>query len=303
MPSPNIKSLNREYSIENHLIFKEGLGELVYAEIKNEAASGQIFLHGAQTTSFIPHGQEPVLFLSPLSQFEPGKAIRGGIPISWPWFADHPTDKTKPAHGFARTSLWDVRATKRISEAETQIVLGLVDNQSTCEMWDYRFDLELTLTTSKELNAQLTMKNTGNQEFTVTSAFHSYYQVGNVNDVTISGLEGANYIDKVNNFIKKTQEGSIRITSETDRIYLDTTSDCVIDDPILKRKIRIHKSDSNSTVVWNPWSYKAQQMKDLGDQDYLNFVCVETTNAGEDIISISPGKQHKLKMRVEIEAL
>jgi glucose-6-phosphate 1-epimerase len=303
MPSSKIKSLNREYSIENHLIFKEGVGELVYAEIKNEAASGQIFLHGAQITSFIPHGQEPVLFLSPLSQYEPGKAIRGGIPISWPWFADHPRDSSKPAHGFARTSLWDVRATKRISEAETQIVLGLVGNQSTCEIWDYRFDLELTVTTGKELNAQLTMTNSGNQEFTVTSAFHSYYKVGNVNDVTISGLEGANYIDKVNNFTKKIQEGPIRITSETDRIYLDTTRDCVIDDPVLKRKIRVRKSDSNSTVVWNPWSYKAQQMKDLGDQDYLNFVCVETTNAGEDIISISPGKQHKLEMRVEIEAL
>lgn len=303
MPSPNIKSLNREYSIENHLIFKEGVGELVYAEIKNEAASGQIFLHGAQITSFTPNGQEPVLFLSPLSQFEPGKAIRGGIPISWPWFADNPTDSSKPAHGFARTSLWDVRATKRISEAETQITLGLSDNENTREIWDYRFDLELSVNIGIELNTQLTMTNSGNQEFTVTSAFHSYYQVGNVNDVTISGLEGANYIDKVNNFIKKTQEGSIRITSETDRIYLDTTSDCVIDDPVLKRKIRIHKSDSNSTVIWNPWSYKAQQMKDLGDQDYLNFVCVETTNAGEDIISISPGKQHKLEMRVEIEAL
>ncbi|MGB2692009.1 MAG: D-hexose-6-phosphate mutarotase [Thermodesulfobacteriota bacterium] len=302
MPIVEIKSLNQQYGLDGNLIFKEGSGGLTFAEINNEAASAQIFLRGAHITSFIPHGQEPAFFLSPLSQYETGKAIRGGIPISWPWFADHPTDSSKPAHGFARTSLWEVRGTKIISEAETRIVFGLVDNESTRKMWNYAFDLEFTVSIGKELKSRLTMTNSDNQDFTITSAFHSYYNVGNANDVTIYGLEDANYIDKVDKFAKKIQEGPIRITSETDRIYLDTTSDCLIEDPVLKRKIRVRKTGSKSTVIWNPWIEKSHQMKDLGGQDYTKFVCVETTNAGEDVITISPGKQHKLKMRVAVES-
>lgn len=301
MPIEEIESLNQRYGLDGNLIFKEGAGGLTFAEIDNKAASAQIFLHGAHITSFIPHGQEPILFLSALSQYEPGKAIRGGIPISWPWFADHPTDSSKPAHGFARTSLWEVRGTKIISEAETEVTLGLSDNESTREMWNYAFDLEFTVSFGRELKSRLTITNSDNQDFTITSAFHSYYNIGNVNDIAISGLEGFNYIDKVDNFAKKIQEGPIRITSETDRIYLDTTCNCLIKDSVLKRKIRIHKSGSNSTVIWNPWIEKSHQMKDLRDQNYLNFVCVETTNAGEDIITISPGKYHRLEMRVAVE--
>mgnify|MGYP000465836359 CR=1 FL=1 len=142
-----------------------------------------------------------------------------------------------------------------------------------------------------------------NEDFAVTSAFHSYYQVRDVDDIVIYGLEDANYVDKVDNFAQKNQVGPITITSETDRIYLDTKSECIIEDLILKRKIRISKSGSNSTVVWNPWIGKSHQMKDLGDQDYTKFVCVETANAGMDIITISPGNQHKLEMKVAVEAL
>ena len=302
MPVVEIKSLNQQYGLDGNLIFKEGTGGLTFAEIVNEAASAQIFLHGAHITSFIPHGQEPVLFLRPLSQDAPGKAIRGGIPISWPWFADHPTDSSKPAHGFARTSLWEVRGTKIISEAETRIAFGLADNESTQEMWNYAFDLEFTVSIGKELKSRLTITNSGNQEFTITSAFHSYYNVGNANDVTIYGLEDANYIDKVDNFANKIQEGPINITRETDRIYLDTNSDCLIEDPVLKRQLQVRKTGSKSTVIWNPWIEKSDQMKDLGDQDYTKFVCVETTNAGEDVIRICAGKQHKLEMRVAVDS-
>lgn len=302
MPIEEIEALNQQYGLDEYLIFKEGAGGLAFAEINNGSASAEIYLHGAHITSFIPHGQKPVLFLSSLSQYETGKAIRGGIPISWPWFADHPTDSSKPAHGFARISLWEVRGTHIISEAETRIVFGLVDNESTLKLWNYRFDLELSVIVGKELISQLTMTNSGNKDFTVTSAFHSYYLVGNVDKIAIYGLEGANYTDKVANFSEKKQNGPIRIINETDRIYLDTANDCVIEDPVLKRKIRVHKSGSNSTVVWNPWIEKSHQMKDLGDQDYLNLVCVETTNAGKDIITISPGKQHNLEMKVAVES-
>jgi len=301
MPNPKVDNLNHRFAIRDNLIFKEGTNELIYAEIKNEAASAQIYLHGAHITSFTPLGEDPVIFLSSLSQIEPGKAIRGGIPISWPWFADHPTDKTKPAHGFARTSLWEVRETQNISKDKTVITLGLRDNEETQKLWDYSFDLELAISIGKELNSELTMTNSGKEDFTITSAFHSYYIVGDVNDIAIYGLEDTNYIDKVDNFSMKLQDSPVKIADETDRIYLDTTSDCVIEDPSLNRQIRIRKSGSSSTVVWNPWMDGAKKMKDLGDLDYLNFVCVETTNAGEDRIKLAPDKQHKLELNVIVK--
>ena len=303
MTNRTIDSLNQEYRISDYLVFKEGSNGLIFAQVKNESASAQIFLHGAHVTSFIPNDQEPVLFLSALSQFESGKAIRGGIPISWPWFADHPTDSSKPAHGFARTSLWEVRGTKSVSKNETQITLGLRDNEETRKIWDYSFDLQIVINIGKELNSELTMTNCGKEDYAITSAFHSYYNVGDVNDIAIHGLEGKNYINKVDNFTKETQDGPVKITDETDRIYLDTISDCVILDPSLSRKIRIRKSGSNSTVVWNPWMEKAKRMKDLGNQDCLNFVCVETTNAGTDLITLFPNQQHKLRMNVSVEYL
>lgn len=276
---------------------------MIYAVIQNESGTAQIYLHGAHITSFIPNGQEQALFLSLQSEFMQGKAIRGGIPISWPWFADHPNDSSKPAHGFARTSLWDVRSTKSISESETEIVLGLVDSESTRTIWNFGFDLKLSVIAGRELSAQLTMTNTDEVDFTVTSAFHSYYMIGNIDNVAIDGLEDTEYIDKVDNFIQKTQVGTMKISSETDRIYLDTTNDCIIDDSELHRTIHIHKNGSNSTVVWNPWSEKALKMKDLGDLDYKKFVCVEVTNAGTNTVRIAPGKQHELGMKLSVEAL
>ncbi len=303
MEIANTADLNKKFSIANNIAFKKGPNGLVYAEINNDSARAEIFLHGAHVTSFIPNGQEPVIFLSQLSQYEPGKAIRGGIPISWPWFADHPTDKTKPAHGFARTSLWQVRGTEQISIDETAITLGLTDNENTLELWDHSFDLEIMLRVGGELNAELAMRNSGKESFTISSAFHSYYNVGNIEDVTIHGLEGTAYVDKVDNFTKKIQDGLLTIAGETDRIYLDTRGDCVIEDKCLSRQIRIEKSGSSSTVVWNPWTQKARQMKDLGDHDYTKFVCVETTNAGDDLITLAPGERHKLELRVSVERI
>ena len=300
MPNLSIDNLNKNFGSE-HITFKEGPNGFIYAEINNHSASAKVFIHGAHVTSYIPKGQEPVIFLSSESLFEPGKAIRGGIPISWPWFADHPSDKTKPAHGFARTSEWEVRGSQKLSADETQITLGLRDNERTRELWDYSFDLEVSIHVGDELSHMLTTTNTDVKDFVITQAFHSYYHVGDINEVSIMGLEDTDYIDKVDNFKTKKQDGAVTITDETDRIYLNTTNDCVINDRRSGRNIRISKRGSNSTVVWNPWREKARAMKDLGDDDYTNFVCVETTNAGADLIAISPGEKHTLGLNISSE--
>ncbi len=301
MPSVSVENLNHRFALPDNLTFRELDNGFIFADIENNSASATVFIHGAHITSYVPKGEEPIIFLSSQSLFEPGKAIRGGIPISWPWFADHPTDKTKPAHGFARTSQWEVRGARHLSADETQITLGLVDNKETRNLWDYSFDLEIAISVGKELNAELTMTNTDNEEYEITSAFHTYYHVSDVNNVRIHGLDNTSYIDKVDQFSKKIQDGPVIIAGETDRIYLDTKKDCVIDDANLNRKIQIRKTGSNSTVVWNPWRSKAREMKDLGNEDYTKFVCVEATNAGTDIRTLAPGGKHLLGLNISIK--
>lgn len=301
MSNMRVDDLNHEFSLGRYLSFREGPNGFVYTHINNDSGSAEIFLHGAQVTSFIPVGQEPVIFLSDASRYEPGKAIRGGIPISWPWFADHPSDTTKPAHGFARTSQWEVRDTKYISTDETEITLTLNESEGTRELWDYSFYLELTVTVGAKLDSVLRMSNCGDEGFTITSAFHSYYKVGNINNININGLEDTYYIDKVDSYKTKQQNSPVTITGETDRIYLDTENECIIEDPDLKRRVKINKSGSRSTVIWNPWSEKAHNMGDLSDDDYNKFVCVETANAGPDTVTIAPGEQHLLTQSIAVE--
>jgi glucose-6-phosphate 1-epimerase len=301
MEMDSIGDLNKRFGISGKIAFKGGPGGLTMAEINNGHAAATVFLRGAHVTSFKPKGQEEVLFLSGLSRFEPGIAIRGGIPISWPWFADHPTDKGKPFHGFARISNWDVRGTEVVGEA-SKISLGLSDSQYTQSLWPHAFDLEFIMTVGNELHLDLIAKNTGEEDFTISQAFHSYYHVSEIGKIYVQDLDGCNYIDKVDSFKEKYQEGRVEIVEETDRIYLDAANDCVVHDPGFKRNIRIKKGGSKSTVIWNPWIVKARQMKDLGDQDYKRFVCVETTNAGEDLITVAPGSGHTLRANIGIEA-
>jgi glucose-6-phosphate 1-epimerase len=296
----SIDDLNKRFGIPGQMTFKGGRGGLTVAEINNQHASAIVFLHGAHVTSFKPRGQEEVIFLSGLSRFESSIPIRGGIPISWPWFADHPTDKSKPAHGFARTYNWDVRGTE-VDGGASRVRLGLSDNQHTWSLWPHAFDLEIEIGVGKELHLDLIAKNTGEEDFTISQAFHSYYHVSEIKKIFVQGVEGCNYVDKVDSFKKKYQEGQVEIMEETDRIYLDTSNDCVIHDPGFNRKIRISKQGSKSTVIWNPWVAKAHHMKDLGDQDYTRFVCVETTNAGEDLRTVPPGSEHILRAKIRIE--
>ena len=269
--------------------------------MNNDSAAARVFLHGAQVTDYAPVGSEPILFLSAISRYEANKAIRGGVPVSWPWFADHPTDASKPAHGFARITEWTVKKTRPVSDGETSITLGLADSEATRELWDYSFELELDISIGSALDLVLTMKNTGDKPFSITSAFHGYYNISAIQDIAISGLEDAGYIDKVDGFKVKKQNGPIRISDETDRIYLHTDTECIIVDPGFNRNIRVRKSGSSSTVVWNPWKEKAESMSDLGDDDYLRFVCVEAANAGDDIVHIPPGGEHMLGLNVVTE--
>jgi len=180
----------------------------------------------------------------------------------------------------------------------TQIDLRLIPNEAS---WPYPSELECRVKVGKTLEVELITRNTGLEPFTLGCALHTYFEVGDVRKVEVLGLEEAAYIDKVNGG-KNRQSGPVTVNSEVDRIYLDTASDCLIRDPIYGRVIRVEKQGSRSTVVWNPWLEKAGKMGDLGDDGYLNMLCVESCNAADDVVTVPPGKSHQLSVRYSVLA-
>ena len=301
MKTSDAKYLNDRFGIGDCVVFRSGPSGLPVAHIANPHATAAIAVQGGHVTEFQPRNEAPVLWVSAQSRFERGKAIRGGIPVCWPWFGAHPTDPDKPAHGFARTSLWTVRATSILAGDVTQVRLGLADDNETRDLWPHAFDLQITIEVGIVLRVNLLTRNTGREGFAITDALHSYFRVGDVTGVSIRGLAGRAYLDEVDGMKRKVQDGPVTIGGEVDRIYLDTEDDCLIDDPKLNRTIRVTKRGSRSTVVWNPWAAKAARMKDFGDREYSEMVCVETANAAGDAVTVPPGGEHCLGAVIRAE--
>ncbi len=298
-----LTTLNQRFAISNHLQFKEIADGMIIAEVSNQHALANIALQGAHVATFQPRGEEPVIWLSPQAKFAPGKSIRGGVPICWPWFGAHKTESKFPGHGFARTVPWDLLETKALSDGSTFLRFGLIESDATRAQWPYASTAQLEVTVGKTLRVELVTTNTGNTAFELGEALHTYFQISDVSKITIRGLENCAYLDKVQNFAQFTQKDGIVIESEVDRVYINTAADCVIEDKGLKRAIRIAKQGSMSTVVWNPWKEKGDQMGDLGENGYRNMVCVESGNAWNNVVALAPGETHKLVAVYSVEKL
>jgi len=290
-----IAQLNADYAIADQLTFVEGNGGLLFININNAHASAVISVYAGQVLSFQPHSATAdALFLSDKAYYQAGKAIKGGVPICWPWFGADPQGLGRPAHGFVRNRLWSVWGTATTAAGETQVTLGLVDTPETQAIWPYAFKLALEITVGKTLRLALVTRNTGDQAFSITQALHTYFAVGDITQTQVTGLEGTQYIDKAAgaNGALKQQVGAVTIEAEVDRIYTSVPAELNIVDAALGRTIRITSSGSNTAVVWNPWAKIAAEMADLQDDDYLRLLCVETTNAAPDVVEVLPGNEH-----------
>lgn len=303
MTGASIDELNDSFAIADHVSFASGPGGQPVAEISNEGCSAALCVLGGHVLSYQPAGHEPVLWLSGHSRFEVGHAIRGGIPLCWPWFGPHPTDPDLPVHGFARTSLWTVLDTQALGSDTTQVRLGLSHDELTQAVWPHAFELEVLVTAGPDLRVDLVMRSPERDPYICNAAIHTYFAVADASKITIYGLEGSTYLDKVGDDAVKRQPGPITISEETDRVYCNTTAECVIDDPGLARRIHIQKAGSRSTVVWNPWVAKSKTMPDFGDDEYSGMVCVETANAGEDRATVTMDVEHRLSAIIRVEAV
>ncbi|MEW5944300.1 MAG: D-hexose-6-phosphate mutarotase [Pseudomonadota bacterium] len=301
--SDSLAALNSRFALAGQLDFEEGPGGLAVARVSNPLGEAMISLSGGHVMTWRPQGQEPVLWLSGYAKFAPGKSIRGGVPICWPWFGPHEREAGFPSHGFARTAPWTVESTEALPDGAARLTLTLQHSDATRSQWPHASSLQSVITVGRELRIDLVTRNLGNAPFVIGEALHTYFAVSDIRNAPIRGLEGCAFVDKVDGGRRKTQEGAIVIGSEVDRVYLDTAADCVIEDAGLKRLIRIRKEGSRSTVVWNPWVAKAEKMGDFGPEGYLGMVCVESANALDNAVTIAPGGEHVLTVRYSIEPL
>ncbi len=282
-------SLSLETSQENYPFLK----------VQHEKATAKIALHGAHLTEWTPKNEKPVIYTSPTAIYREGKAIRGGVPICWPWFNAHPHNSNLPSHGVARTAFWHLSSASENEDAVT-LTFTLPRSEKLIAHFEPEFELNFTIQIGEELVMTLLTKNTSSEPFQVGGALHTYFSISDIADVSLTGLESATYIDTVGKESLNRQNGNITFLGETDRIYVETVNDVTIEDPNWRRSILIKKSGSSSTVVWNPAAEKAIALTDLPDDGYKNFVCVEAANARKDAIILEPGQLTTLEQRVSV---
>lgn len=279
-------------------------GSLPCVDITTPMATARVYFHGAHVAAWHPaHVPQPVLWLSSHSVFQRDKPIRGGVPICFPWFGPHASQPGLPAHGFARLAEWALTDAQESSEGVVALTFMLSDTEMSSPAWPYPYLVVYRVIVGPQLTMELEVRNTGDTAFTFEEALHTYFAVGNIEHVTIAGLESADYLDKTAGFARRTQgDEPIRFTAETDRCYPDTTAPCVIHDPGLNRRIIVSKRNSRSTVVWNPWIDKARAMADFGDDEWRGMVCVETANVGYAAVRLAPVASHTMTAEVTVQA-
>ena len=275
-----------------------GLSKLT---IVNNIAEAEIYLHGGHLTHFQLHGQSPLIFDAKNSSITPSKSVHAGIPICWPWFGAHPTDSTKPQHGFARDKVWTLKSTTQLSDNETEVVLTLHDDKETHLLFDFAFELELTFTIGETLTIALKTTNRDDHSFSITQALHTYFAISDLEAVSIEGVEQTPFIDYTDEKREKVETEPLHIREEVNRVYVPTTATCTIKDNGLKREIVVQKRGSDSTTIWNPW--RENGIHDLPDDKYKKFVCIETTNALQDRRTLQPSESHTIEQIISTTAL
>lgn len=258
--------------------------------IKHPKCSARVALHGAHVMSWCPAGAEEVIYLSPDAVYREGKAIRGGIPLCWPWFNAHPSAPDLPSHGLVRNQFWELESTDVTDDG---VVAKLRRDSAD-------WSAVATISMGSSLKVALESTNLGDQEMMISGALHSYFSVGDVREITIKGLEDADYLDTVGKDTNRRQTGVIRIDREVDWHYVSSGS-VRLEDPVKKRTILVEKEGSPSTVVWNPWIEKAAALGDLPNEDYLAFACIEAAITNDRAVAIGKGETHRFSTRVSVE--
>ncbi len=309
--------LEKRFAIPGVLGFEKTASGMMLARVTTPTAKATVYMQGAHLTDWQPVGQRPVLFLSAKSAMTPGKPIRGGVPVIFPWFSERHDGKTGPQHGFARTTVWEMAFAATAGD-DLHLTFTLEPTDESRELGFDHFKLAYKMTIGKTLTLELVVANDSGSGGTgahgadagaslgaplvFEEALHTYFAVADARRVSIDGLGGTTYIDKVDEFKRKVQaESSLKFVGRTDRPYLNTTATCLLHDPAGVRTITAAKAGSKSTVVWNPWAEFTATMADMEPDAWLHMTAVETANVGENAVTLQAGETHSMKMMVSVE--
>ena len=267
--------------------------------VDGPAGWAEIHLHGAHVTAWAPTGEPSALWLSPLSSYEGSAAIRGGVPLCFPWFGPLADRPEAPRHGIGRTASWSL---DEVREAGEDVVVRLVlrDDESTrASAWPQPFVALCTVTVGSRLTVTLTFTHLGPEPVLLEEALHSYLAVADVTRAELHGLEGVAFLDKTAQGVRTPgAAGPVLVAGEVDRVYLDTTGPVTVHDVAGGREVEVSKEGSATTVVWNPWVAGARATADIDDEGWSGFVCVEAANVGSAAVPLAPGATHELSTTI-----
>jgi glucose-6-phosphate 1-epimerase len=225
------------------------------------------------------------------------------VPICFPWFGPKAGDPAAPVHGVARISAWNLDGVALEADGSVVVRLGLDFGSLASPHVTHNLMLAYELRLGRGLSMALTLTNPADVPATFEVALHTYLAVGDVRQASVAGLEGVTYVDKVDGAKRRTQtEALITIAGETDRLYLDTGAAITLTDPGLGRRIRVEKTGSRSSVVWNPWVAKSRAMADFGDDEWPGMICLETANAADNAVTVPPHASHTMSVAISVEA-
>ena len=291
--SPISNSL-RKYEISDRVAVASGNGGLPKVVVTAKSGTAEIYLHGAHVTHFQKNGEPPLLFMSTKSHYADGKAIRGGVPVCFPWFGPR---EGEPAHGFVRFMAWELAGTAAAPDGAVTVRLRLPKAAVKPEWAALRAEFVVTVADT------LTMELIGTNEsadttLTIESCLHTYFRVGDISQISLTGLQGApfdDYAAGAGGARKVENDAALRITKETNRVYPNHAGPVEIRDEAFRRTIRVEKFNSHSTVIWNPWT--TQKLPDDFDPaEHKRMVCVESGNVKQNKVSLAPGITSVLKV-------
>ncbi|WP_234494119.1 D-hexose-6-phosphate mutarotase [Vibrio maritimus] len=267
------------------------LGDNKMVRVLHPKASAAISLHGGHVVSFKPEGQEDLIWMSKDAVYDNKAALRGGIPVCWPWFGRI----AAPAHGFARNSTWEL-IEHRESDNGVLVSIGLTDNESSREIWPHKFQLVLNVEVSETLKVTLDITNTDSTPWRFSGALHTYLNLGDIHQMEVTGM-GTTYVDSL--LDSKLCEGQevLTLTDTVDRVYTAPDSEIVLHDNAWNRKLSVKNEGANSAVLWNPWKSGAESMGDMNNDGYLSMFCIESTlhaNSLDEGKELAPGESHQL---------
>ena len=265
---------------------------------------GTVLSYGAHAMSWAPEGHEPVLWVSSRAATETGRAIRGGVPVCFPWFGPGRTGEMTPAHGFARITEWhlDDQGQDDAGNAFASFTLTPQDvSEQLRESFPHEFSATLRMSVGSALRLELSVTNTGEETFEIEEALHTYLSVGDATRVRVRGLDGVPFHDKVTKE-QRTQVGDLTVEGETDAVFAHRGEVRVLD-PDLGRTLVVSKEGSESTRVWHPREDNAGGMSDFADDEWQQMLCVEAGNVMGSPVRLAAGESHVLAQVIEVEPL